>query len=110
MLRSTNNGFDLSVGLLACYSAARDNGIKMENSMIKKIMISASAAAVALAPVAATAADVSPISVERQSEEAAESSELGGSSMILAILAAAAVIVGIIIAVDGDDEDVAVSP
>lgn len=67
---------------------------------MKKIMLPMAAVALATTPVMASAAEV-----QRGTEVTEAQSELGGSSTILAILAAAAVIVGIIIAVDGDDED-----
>ena len=67
---------------------------------MKKLILSFAAAAMAVTPVVATAADA-----QRSSQPAEDVSEMGGSATILAILAAAAVIVGIIIAVDGDDED-----
>lgn len=66
----------------------------------KKILISASAAAMAFAPVAASAA---PVAVERQTAVSEEKSELGGTGLIIAILAGLAVIGGIIIAADDDD-------
>ena len=74
------------------------------------------AVAMAIVPVAAQAGTrasdatvaVQPVkmsAVSRASQTADNKSEMGGgSSVIIAILAAAAVIVGIIIAVDGDDE------
>ena len=70
---------------------------------MKKIILPIAAVAMATAPVIATAAEV-----ERGTEAAESTSEMGGSATILAVLAAAAVIVGIIIAVD-DDEDEPVS-
>lgn len=66
----------------------------------KSVSLATAAAALAFAPVAASAQNV-----DRATEVASDESNLGGSSMILAILAAAAVITGIIIAVDGDDDD-----
>ncbi|MBX7540828.1 hypothetical protein [Qipengyuania sphaerica] len=74
------------------------------------------AIAMAIAPVAAQAGtrasdatvSVQPVkmsSVSRASQAADQKSEMaGGAGLIIAILAAAAVIVGIIIAVDGDDD------
>ncbi|WP_435201458.1 hypothetical protein [Qipengyuania sp. 902] len=70
----------------------------------KKIMISASAAAMAFAPMAAQAAPVVSAPVERSSQSAKESSEIGGPGLIIAILAGIAVITGIIIAADDDDD------
>lgn len=73
----------------------------MENKMIaKKILISASAAAMAFAPVAASAAPA----VERQTAVSKENSELGGTGLIIAILAGLAVIGGIIAAASDDDD------
>ena len=54
----------------------------------KKILISASAAAMAFAPVAASAA---PVAVERSSAAAEDTSELGGAGLIIAILALLAI-------------------
>ena len=62
--------------------------------------LAAAAAAVSMATAPAVAApvsrDVAPVEAD---------SELGGSGVILGILAAALVIAGIIIAVDGGDDD-----
>ncbi len=72
--------------------------------IMKKILISASAAAMVAAPVAASAADAAPVAVERSSKEAGKASEMGGTGLIIALLAGIAVITGIIIAADGDDD------
>lgn len=87
----------------ACESCAGyETEFKMENKMIaKKILISASAAAMAFAPVAASAA---PVAVERSSASAKDTSELGGAGLIIAILAGIAVVAGVIIAADDDDD------
>lgn len=74
-----------------------------------KIFAATAALGMALAPVAASAgtraADVVPATytVDRASADAENTAELGGSSLVIAALAAIAVIVGIIIAVDDDD-------
>lgn len=67
----------------------------------KKIMISASAAAMAFAPVAASAA---PVAVERSTAASEETSELAGTGLIIAILAGLAVIGGIVVAASDDDD------
>lgn len=67
----------------------------------KKILISASAAAMAFAPVAASAA---PVGVERSSASAKDTSELGGAGLIIAILAGIAVVAGVVVAASDDDD------
>lgn len=62
--------------------------------------LAAAAAAVSMATAPAVAAPVS-----RDAAPAEADSELGGSGVILGILAAALVIAGIIIAVDGGNDD-----
>ena len=71
----------------------------------KKLCLATGAAALAIAPVAASAEVV-----DRSSAEVAQEESLAGrgSSTILAVLALAAVVAGIIIAID-DDEDSPVS-
>lgn len=63
----------------------------------KKLILAASAATLAISPVAANA------EVARESAPAVESSELGGSGLIIGLLALAAIIAGIIIAADDGD-------
>ena len=66
--------------------------------LIKKMFVAASAASLAISPVAAQAA------VERDSAAVSETSELGGSALIIAILAGLAVVGGIIVAASDDDD------
>ena len=70
----------------------------------KKLMIAASATAMAFAPVAASAAPA----VDRSTAASEEASEMGGSGLIIGILAGVAVITGIVVAAS-DDDDVPVS-
>ncbi|MGB3752272.1 MAG: hypothetical protein WA954_00055 [Parerythrobacter sp.] len=73
---------------------------------MKKILISAAAVSMVLAPVAVTAAPA----IERSVAVAQQEDELAGSGIILGILAAAAIIAGILlIASDDDDDDVPIS-
>ena len=67
---------------------------------MRKLILPIAAAAMAVSPVAATAAQV-----ERGTEAVEAESELGGTSTIVAILAALAVIAGIIVAVDDNDDE-----
>ena len=81
-------------------------------NVIKKMMIAAGTASVALAPIAATAATPVPATVAARAAPASvDDSELRGrgSGVIIAILAAALIIVGIVIAAD-EDGDNPVSP
>ena len=67
---------------------------------MRKLILPIAAAAMAVSPVAASAAQV-----ERGTEAVEAESELGGTSTIVAILAALAVIAGIIVAVDDNDDE-----
>lgn len=73
--------------------------------LLKKIMVSASATAMAFAPVAASAAPAAPVAVDRQSQAAGDSSELGGAGLIIAILAGIAVVAGVVVAASDDDDE-----
>ena len=79
-------------------------------NVIKKMMIAAGTASVALAPIAATAAaPVAQVSARVAPTSADESDLQGrGSGVIIGILAAAAIIAGIVIL--ADDNNDAVSP
>ena len=90
----------------ACRVRQQESMSTMEKNMIaKKILISATAATMAFAPVAASAA---PVAVERQTATSEETSELGGAGLIIAILAGLTVIGGIIAAASDDDDPVSV--
>lgn len=88
-------------------------------NLFKKTLIAAGMASVALSPVAATAAaPVASIANARASTASADDSALrgrdgerrGGTGIILGILAAALIIVGIVIAVQSNNNDRPVSP
>ena len=68
--------------------------------LLKKVLMSASAASLAISPVALSAAPV-----ERASQSASETSELGGPGLIIAVIAGIAIIVGIVIAASDDDDE-----
>lgn len=81
-----------------------------------RFLVGATAAAMALTSVSATAgvraSDVASVSVQpvalssvtRASASSERKSELGGSGLVVALLAAAAVIAGVVIAADDDDD------
>ena len=76
---------------------------------IKGMMIAASTASVALAPIAATAAaPVAPVSLARTAPASSQDSELRGrgTGVIVALLALALIVTGIVIAVDNNDNPV----
>ncbi len=94
-------------------------------NLFKKTMMAAGMASVALVPVAATAASpVASIASARVAPASGDDSQLrgregrgeregkirGGTGIILGILAAALIIVGIVIAVDSNNNDRPVSP
>lgn len=88
-------------------------------NIIKKMVIAAGTASVALAPIAASAAtSAAPVLSARAAPASAEESDLrgnrdrdgrSGTGIILGVLAAALIILGIVIALD-EDEDTPVSP
>lgn len=89
-------------------------------NLFKKTMMAAGMASVALVPVAATAAaPVASIasartapasSVDDSALRGRDGKRRGGAGIILGILAAALIIVGIVIAVDSNNNDRPVSP
>jgi hypothetical protein len=75
--------------------------------MIKNALFATAAAALAIAPVAAQAQSANAPTVERSAKPVSKKAGQmeGGSGVLLGLLAAAAVIAGIVIAVDGGDDD-----
>ncbi|BDI59517.1 hypothetical protein [Qipengyuania nanhaisediminis] len=80
---------------------------------MSRLMVTAAAASMAFAPIAAQAntraSDSTPVYTSASAQPGmardAEGEEMRGGSVILALFAAAAAIAGIIIAVDSEDND-----